>query len=210
MIETSYWDISEQTYRLIVLLIGIAAGTMAFVLKRSASREASTASRPTSSTGTDQVYLHALRGTASLLSVGILRFLLANSTPWTSSLSSWFEWPVPAPIRLSGIVIAGAGLTLFALSARALGKNLTGSIHPVSDGALVTTGPYAWIRHPYYTATFALLAGISLIAADLWIAIASSVLIIILVLRTPLEERLLIERYGDQYIAYQRRTRRFL
>lgn len=76
-------------------------------------------------------------------------------------------------------------------------------------GALVTTGPYRWIRHPVYAAVI-YFSSASIIAYPQLDTLAG-VLVIIggLFLRMRLEEKSLLEAY-DQYAEYARRTKRII
>jgi len=78
------------------------------------------------------------------------------------------------------------------------------------EHSLVITGPYRWVRHPFYV-SFALAAlTMSLMTAN-WFAFATlSAVFCLLVLRTSKEEEKLIERFGDDYRHYMERTGRFL
>jgi protein-S-isoprenylcysteine O-methyltransferase Ste14 len=73
----------------------------------------------------------------------------------------------------------------------------------------VTTGPHRWVRHPFYVAVA--LAGFanSLVAANWFLLGMGSVVFVLLVVRTSKEEEKLIERFGDDYREYMRRTRFF-
>jgi protein-S-isoprenylcysteine O-methyltransferase Ste14 len=74
---------------------------------------------------------------------------------------------------------------------------------------LVLTGPYRWVRHPFYVA-FALAAlANSLVTANWFIFGTGVVVLALLVLRTNKEEEKLIERFGDDYRRYMATTGRF-
>jgi protein-S-isoprenylcysteine O-methyltransferase Ste14 len=126
----------------------------------------------------------------------------------------WLEWvrvPLPGWLRWSGAVLGVAGLLLLWWSHHALGTNFSPVLHSKQNQALVTDGPYRWVRHPMYTAmylataAFFLLSGVWLIGLLYW-----GSLTIVVVARVGREEGLMIEKFGDEYRAYMRRTGQFL
>jgi protein-S-isoprenylcysteine O-methyltransferase Ste14 len=56
---------------------------------------------------------------------------------------------------------------------------------------VVDTGPYAFVRHPFYVATFPLLGGMPLALGSYWALIPAAVAGIALVVRTVLEDQVL-------------------
>lgn len=75
---------------------------------------------------------------------------------------------------------------------------------------LVTTGPYAFIRHPLYAAMFGWAVSLVLLTAN-WIFLAMAVLSIAgTIRRVPYEEQMMIEAFGDEYKTYMQRTGRFI
>ena len=83
-------------------------------------------------------------------------------------------------------------------------------MQPREQATLVTTGPYRWIRHPMYTAALTLGVAATLITANAVMAIGGLGMFALLAARSRTEERRLIEKFGDAYRDYQRRTGRFL
>ena len=75
---------------------------------------------------------------------------------------------------------------------------------------LVTGGPYAWVRHPFYDAAALLMLSISLIAANWFFLLAGSFVLLLLVIRTDREEERLLARFGNPYREYKSRTGRFV
>jgi len=93
-------------------------------------------------------------------------------------------------------------------------SSIGSGITPVSatrkEHKLSTTGPYRFIRHPLYTfgTTFFLAFGL---ISDIWLIMLFGVFtFIVMAIRTPIEEANLIEKFGDEYREYMKRTGRYL
>ena len=91
-----------------------------------------------------------------------------------------------------------------------LGNNYRGTkgFHPNHE--LVTHGPYRFVRHPM-NAVFPLVPIFLFLVSANWVlgAVALILLGTISIVRSPIEEHQLIERFGEEYRAYMRRTGRF-
>ena len=74
---------------------------------------------------------------------------------------------------------------------------------------LVTTGPFRFVRHPMYTGLSIACVGFSLMPFHPWKGIALAVLIVVLVLKSNLEEEQLSAQFAE-YEAYQKRTKRVI
>jgi len=126
---------------------------------------------------------------------------------------SWMAWssvPLPATLQWTGVgvgVIAGA---LLIWTLRSLGKNLTDTVVTRREHTLVTSGPYRWVRHPFYVSLALLVVANSLATANWFIFVSGAFLFILIVIRTRKEEELLLARFGDAYRRYMERTGRFL
>jgi protein-S-isoprenylcysteine O-methyltransferase Ste14 len=128
---------------------------------------------------------------------------------WPSAIS-WASLPLPNWLRWSGAAfgVAGSGMMYWTLSN--LGKNLTDTVSTRHDATLVTSGPYRFVRHPFYVTAALLFLGASLLSAN-WLFFAGGfAAMAMLMIRTPKEERKLIEKFGDPYRDYMARTGRFI
>jgi len=76
--------------------------------------------------------------------------------------------------------------------------------------ALVTTGIYAYIRHPLYSSLFLLTWGIFFKALSLPGILLASVSTTFLVATAQADEAECLRFFGDEYQEYMRKTRRFV
>jgi protein-S-isoprenylcysteine O-methyltransferase Ste14 len=120
------------------------------------------------------------------------------------SLPGALAWPVGAALMVTGGALARSFF-------RAFGRAGT-PVSPYSTSTkLVTTGAYRLSRNPGYLGMALAYAGIAVIAGALW-AFASLVVVLVLIDRGVIvrEERFLERKFGEDYLRYKRRTRRWL
>lgn len=73
-----------------------------------------------------------------------------------------------------------------------------------------TTGPYRWVRRPFYFAAALAVVANALTAANSFIGATSAAAVVLLLIRSTTEEYHLEKRFGPEYTRYVRRTGRFL
>jgi protein-S-isoprenylcysteine O-methyltransferase Ste14 len=129
-------------------------------------------------------------------------------------LPDWIAFltiPLPEWFRLLMVGVAASGLSLLSWALWVLGKNWAPSMSGVrKDAFLVSTGPYNIVRHPIYLGAFILLAALSLMVANLFVLLPSVGLLTTLYAQIDGEEATLIDRFGDEYRQYMKRTPRFI
>ena len=64
---------------------------------------------------------------------------------------AWAGVPLPVWLRWTGVGLALIAGLLLVWMFRTLGRNLTDTVVTRKEHSLVTTGPYRWVRHPFYT-----------------------------------------------------------
>lgn len=146
----------------------------------------------------------------TLRAVGIAGWLAVIAYLINPSWMTWSSMPLPDWLRWTGVavlVLAG-GLMIWAM--RSLGKNLTDTVVTRKEHTLVTNGPYRWVRHPFYDAAALGIVANSLIAANWFLLATGALVMLLLILRTRIEEEKLLARFGDSYREYMTRTGRFL
>jgi protein-S-isoprenylcysteine O-methyltransferase Ste14 len=109
-----------------------------------------------------------------------------------------------------GVVLCMLGLMVFLLSLISFGKSFRVGIDEEHPGALITTGVYGISRNPIYVAFGLVLLGIFLILPN-WILLLYLVAGILLFHRQVLrEEESLKNIYGEEYLEYCKKVRRYL
>lgn len=139
-------------------------------------------------------------------SIYILLVFLGLQTTLRNSFLQ-LQFPFDSWVQLTGILMTTFGYFLFIWSVLARGRYATSWEMP-EDQRLVMWGPYRHVRHPSYLAYFVLFIGLlltllSLIALVPFIAVPGYLRI------ASVEEELLVKRFGEAYLEYQRTTGKF-
>lgn len=109
-------------------------------------------------------------------------------------------------VRGFGVAVCALGVALCVWARRTLGRDWGTPMSLKEQPHLVTTGPYAVVRHPIYAGVLLGLAGSVLAGGLPWLVILMLVAgYFIYSART--EERLLSRALPDAYPAYRRRTK---
>jgi protein-S-isoprenylcysteine O-methyltransferase Ste14 len=124
---------------------------------------------------------------------------------------SWASLPFPIWLRWTGVGIVLIGFALLQCAQVTLGRSWSDTPRMMKEQALITSGPYRFIRHPIYTA-FILILGSTLFIASNWlIGITwAGMTVLDIASRIGFEESLMVEYFGDQYREYMKRTGRLL
>ena len=141
--------------------------------------------------------------------LGLLLQFAALGLIWAfrRPLSEPFALPRPGQLSLVAVIVLlslGSGALAW-WSAHALGRHWSLEARVRDDHELVTAGPYAFVRHPIYTAMGGLLLATTLALAPWWVvgptmaAYTAGTFV-----RVSLEERLLAATFGERHAAYVR------
>lgn len=120
------------------------------------------------------------------------------------SLPPVVTWAVGGAVLVAGLCLAAS---FFAAFRRA--RTPVDLRKPTS--AIVTTGPYRLSRNPGYLSLTLIYAGIAILASALW-AFVSLIPVLVLIEYGVIrrEERYLERKFGEEYLSYKERTRRWL
>jgi protein-S-isoprenylcysteine O-methyltransferase Ste14 len=141
-----------------------------------------------------------------LQKVGAVAWLALLLIPGLDQRFAWSS--VPAIVVLAGDALVLLGYLLFV---RVLRENSYASrVIEVQEGqSVITTGPYAMVRHPMYLAVFVMLCASPFALGSYWALIPAAVTPLILILRIGDEEAMLLAALPE-YRSYVERTRRRL
>jgi protein-S-isoprenylcysteine O-methyltransferase Ste14 len=123
---------------------------------------------------------------------------------WSAlSLPLWTRW-------------AGLGLGLFAILlnarshqtlSRKLGEDFDPALRLLKVSAIVTEGPYKRMRHPIYLAFLLMQISVLFLTSNWFIGLCGIAIILsVIAIRVPEEEKMLIEQFGNEYRDYMKHT----
>jgi protein-S-isoprenylcysteine O-methyltransferase Ste14 len=112
-------------------------------------------------------------------------------------------------LRWSGAILAIACLVATLQAWRSMGRHWRMDISD-RNTALVTSGLFAYIRHPIYAFSIAMMVATAVVLPTIPMLIAAVVHIVLMNVKARSEEAHLARIHGDAYVRYVERTGRFL
>ena len=110
-----------------------------------------------------------------------------------------------------GLALSALGLVALLWSQASMGDSLRIGVDPSERTALVTAGPFRWVRNPIYSAMLVYVAGVALLVPNAASLIALGVLAVGLDLHVRLvEEPYLVATHGGSYASYAAGVGRFV
>lgn len=133
--------------------------------------------------------------------------MIPTNPPWGVLRHRFIPFSPALPTIGALIVAVSLG---FAVWARLhLGRDWSGTITLKEDHRLVTTGPYAFVRHPIYTGLLFAFVGTALAIGEWRCALATVFLVAGILVRCSAEEAKMRETFPD-YDDYAGRTKRLI
>jgi len=103
------------------------------------------------------------------------------------------------------------GLVIRIHSMLTLKQYFTYSVAKVENHKIIETGVYKFIRHPGYLGQLIIFTGISISLSN-WLSILAMMIPIVFgyAFRITVEERFMVEQFGNSYLDYQKRTKKLI
>jgi protein-S-isoprenylcysteine O-methyltransferase Ste14 len=123
------------------------------------------------------------------------------------------SWPGvdDTPARIVGLTIGLSGLALLVWAVLTLRAANTTVLPDKGADVLVTTGPFWRFRNPIYLAHVMIMLGLAEATKNVWfVAFAGLHALLVTLLAIIPEERHLEARFGEAYLDYKSRSRRWL
>jgi protein-S-isoprenylcysteine O-methyltransferase Ste14 len=123
-----------------------------------------------------------------------------------AALDHRFAWsPVPPLVSLVGDVLVALGFLIdfFVLKENSYGAS---TIQTTKDQRVISTGPYALVRHPMYAGVLVMMIGVPLALGSWWALAVLALLLPMLMWRILDEEKMLKEELTG-YVEYAHKVR---
>jgi protein-S-isoprenylcysteine O-methyltransferase Ste14 len=155
-------------------------------------------------------YAWSLRGHFSSPEMPSGAKIISLAVAATTVAFTWMVWTRQPPLAavLTGLALglAAYGLFWWAIAASRAAR-LRFAFDPEGPRGLVTTGPYRYVRHPFYTSYLMFWSGWAIATGVAWSAVPVAVFALIYVLAARREEQLFsASGMAGDYARYKSRT----
>lgn len=149
--------------------------------------------------------------TATLAMIALVHFGAILTYLTNPSLLQWSAFEAGEVVRWIGIQLSCFGTAGEIWAAVSLGASYSPTLRIAEERVVVRAGPYRWIRHPLYAFWLPVMLGWGFAACNWFIVVSGSILIFVLVvIRVPQEETMMLKGFGESYREYMTHTGRFL
>ncbi len=114
-------------------------------------------------------------------------------------------------IKLIGLIIIVLGVIFRFIAIKQLGRFFTVNVTIRNDHQLIQSGLYKYLRHPSYCGSLISFLGFG-ISLNNWLSIIFIIIpySLAVMYRIKVEEKVLTEQFGKQYLDYKKHTKRII
>jgi protein-S-isoprenylcysteine O-methyltransferase Ste14 len=145
------------------------------------------------------------------LSMALLGMAVVPALYIATGIPEAADYPARPVAIVAGALIVVAGLWVFRRAHKDLGRNWSVSLEIREKHKLVTTGLYAYVRHPMYSSFLLIALGQAFLLSN-WVAGLAGLagFAVLYFMRIGAEERMMADHFGDEYRAYAEGTKRII
>jgi protein-S-isoprenylcysteine O-methyltransferase Ste14 len=121
-------------------------------------------------------------------------------------LSSATVLPNSSGLAAVALLLTGAGIGSAIWARMYLGQNWSSAVSVKVGHQLIRTGPYRWVRHPIYAGLLVALIGTALGRRKATAFLAIALFWLGFWMKSRMEERLMRQTFGEEYLEYSRAT----
>ncbi len=119
---------------------------------------------------------------------------------------AWRTHPPGGVAAITGVIVCAAGVALAIWARVQLGRNWGMPMSLREEPELVTSGPYAYVRHPIYSGLLLAMLGSAIAVSPNWLVFFAA-FFLYFSYAARVEEGHMTKRFPDAYPEYQRRTK---
>ena len=138
-----------------------------------------------------------------LISFSALFFLAAFLLPGFDRRWGWSSVPLPVVLAADAVVLLSYGLTIRVLLENEFASR---TVEVMQGQRVISTGPYAFVRHPMYLAVLLMVLASPMALGSWWALLLALSIIPILVVRI-LDEEKVLARDLEGYAEYRQKVR---
>ncbi len=116
-----------------------------------------------------------------------------------------FRW-----LSLVSSMLFTPGLIIYLAARMTLGRLFSKTLVIAEGHELITHGIYKHVRHPSYTGSILFFLGLPLLFNSVLGFIIVLPMIILVLIRIPIEESMLLREFGEEYGEYMKRTKKLI
>jgi protein-S-isoprenylcysteine O-methyltransferase Ste14 len=117
-----------------------------------------------------------------------------------------FQMPLPVWLRWFGVVLGFLSVPFLVWVHYVLDRNWSVTLKLQTNHKLLTSGPYKRIRHPMYMVLIVYMLSWVLVSANFLFLVYYVFSVLLIVVRIPKEEQMMLEKFGEEYRGYMKRT----
>lgn len=143
---------------------------------------------------------------AEIVPLLLAAFLLFEARPRQSFLNH-VVLAQTTSVQWTGVLLAMAGAAVAIVARLFLGANWSGRVTIKQGHELIRKGPYNVVRHPIYSGLFLTAIGTAVAFGAVRHLLAIPLVFLGFWAKIRIEEKLLTQEFGEQYVAYRREVR---